>query len=683
MQLRLHLSLLGGFDCHLANGVAINIPNRKAQALLAYLTANPGRGIDREYLATFLWEDSGEVQARANLRKTLSRLRQALPSELRDCVTADLSRVGIAPASIEVDIHRFEQLVSTGTPETLEKADVLYQGLFLQGMADCGQLFEEWAGTERRRLEELALNVLQHLLNHYIIVGAIDRAIHIAIRLLGRDPLLENVHRQLIQLYLQQERYGSALDQYRRCREILARELGMPPAEETEQLRSLLQQRIDKQGETYRLAPEADDVPERATVIQTAARSRQRLRAELSSKPSIAILCFANKRATDDLVTLSESLAEDLATTLGRFRELDVVAPSTVFAYRDSGASPQQIGAELGVAYVCEGRMRSLGGPLAITTSLIEVATGRQLWAERYDREPADLYALQNEIVRKIGNTLVGRIEHAWLEMARRKPPEDWQAYDFWLRGRSALRRSGIAALEEAKRCFQQALGCDPHFARAYVGLAMTQLSEWGCFSWNHWVFPAGDALELARKAVALDDHDHQAHCILGMTQIYFGDYDGAQQRLLHALDLNPNDTDVLAHAAAGLALIGEHEQATDAGRRAIRLAPHHPEWYATFAGIALFAARCYEEAIAIMVTAPEAICNTPAFIAASYAYLGQEQRGELYRDTVRRHHHLQVTRGLFPAQISCVDWLLALDPFRNPDDLEHYANGLRKAGFD
>ncbi|MCB1715582.1 MAG: hypothetical protein KDK04_15090 [Candidatus Competibacteraceae bacterium] len=679
----LQLQLLGGFECRLQTGAAIDIPHRKARALLAYLATTPGRWVERGLLATLLWEDSGEAQARANLRKTLSRLRQALPRDTQSCLRADTSRIALNPAGIATDVHQFERCAQTGTPETLEQADVLYRGGFLQGMTDCGPLFEEWAETERRRLDELALSVLQHLLDHFIATGAIDRAIQVAIRLLGRDPLLESVHRQLIELYLQQDRIGSALEQYRRCRDSLACELGIKPSAETERLKALLQQQIPRSAADAPPAPETDDVPERATLIQSVAKARERSRSVLSAQPSIAVLCFADGGIREERFPLGESLAEDLAAALGRFRELDVLAPSTVFSYRDAAVSAQQIGAELGVAYVCEGHLRTTSEHTAISICLIEVASSKQLWAERYDGDPARLFLLQDEIIRQIGSTLIGRIEHAWLATARRKPPRDWQAYDFWLRGRSALRRPGIAALEEARRCFQQALARDPHFARAYVGLAMTQLSEWGCFSWNHWVFPGADALDLAQKAVTLDDHDHQAHCILGMAQIYKRDYEGARYRLLRALELNPNDTDVLAHAAAGLALIGEHDIAVDAGRRALRLTPHYPEWYAAFAGIALFSAHFYEEAIMAMMAAPEALCNTPAFIAASYAYLGQENQGIYYRDTVRRHYHNQVARGQFPPQLSCIDWLLALDPFQRPADFEHYADGLRRAGFE
>ena len=147
------------------------------------------------------------------------------------------------------------------------------------------------------------------------------------------------------------------------------------------------------------------------------------------------------------------------------------------------------------------------------------------------------------------------------------------------------LQRPDLAAIGEARHWFQQAVATDPHFARAYVGLAMTHLNEWACFTWNHWVFPKEEVLAQARRAVELDDHDQRAHCVLGMTELYARDYEVARPRLLKALELNPNDTDVLAHAAVGMALLGEHDLAVEVGRRALRLAPHGPEWHAAFVG--------------------------------------------------------------------------------------------------
>ena len=137
---------------------------------------------------------------------------------------------------------------------------------------------------------------------------------------------------------------------------------------------------------------------------------------------------------------------------------------------------------------------------------LIETGSARQLWAERYDCASAELFDLQDEVVGRIVGALAGQIEDARLAAARRRRPVDLAAYDLWLRGWDALRRPDLPALGEARRFFQQAVARDPQFARAYVGLALAHLNEWACFAWNHWVFPRKEVLELARKAVELDD---------------------------------------------------------------------------------------------------------------------------------------------------------------------------------
>jgi DNA-binding SARP family transcriptional activator len=677
------LSLFGGFECRAPDGAALRFPTRKVRALFAYLLVSATQSHGRSKLAALLWGDHAEAEARANLRKALSRLRACLPHEARHCLAVASGHVTLRPEGLEIDVLRFERLVADGTPDTLEGAVGLYRGPLLQDYEACGEEFDDWLGTERRRLDEMLQQALQRLLEHYVITGAIDRAIQVALRLLASDPLQESVHRSLIRLYMYQDRVGAALDQYRRCRELLARELGVEPASETESLRAQLLKLTPAApaGDQGLPRREQDELPERALVIAAAARERVRRRAELAGRPAIAVLAFAG--AGEELDRhLGEGMAEDIATELGRFCELDVLAPTTAFAYRDAAVAPERVGAEVGAAYVLEGRLRGFGEGLRLTVRLLETAGARQLWAERYDCARAAIFAVQDDVVRRIVGTVIGRIEDARLEAANRSKPQDLEAYDLWLRGWSALRRPDLAAIGQARQFFQQAVARDPHCARAYVGLALAHLNEWACFAWNHWVFPKREVLDLARKAVELDDRDHRAHCILGMARLYGHDYEGARRQLLRALELNPNDADVLAHASVAMALIGDHDLAVETGRQALRLAPHHPEWYAAFVGIALFAARLHEEAIATLAAAPEALCNTPAFIAAACAHLGRIEQCAAHRDTVYRHHGRQLARGMFPGDMSCIDWLLAMDPFQVPADAEHYASGLRKAGF-
>ena len=226
----MQLSLFGGFECRAPDGAALRFPTRKVRALFAYLLVSATQSHGRSKLAALLWGDHAEAEARANLRKALSRLRACLPHEARHCLAVAAGHVAVRPDGLEIDVLRFERLVADGTPETLEGAVGLYRGPLLQDFEACGEEFDDWLGTERRRLDEMLQQALQRLLEHYVVTGAIDRAIQVALRLLASDPLQESVHRSLIRLYMYQDRVGAALDQYRRCRELLARELGVEPA---------------------------------------------------------------------------------------------------------------------------------------------------------------------------------------------------------------------------------------------------------------------------------------------------------------------------------------------------------------------------------------------------------------------------------------------------------------------
>lgn len=357
--------------------------------------------------------------------------------------------------------------------------------------------------AERRRLDEMLRDALERLLDHYVITGGIDRAIQIALRLFALDFLQEAVHRTLIRLYMYQDRVGSALDQYRRCRDLLDQELGVGPDPQTERLRAELLKLLPGDAADGDGAParERDDLPERPLLVRAAARRRPDQRFEPTGRPSIAVLSFAGAGKEETWRHLGDGMAEDIATGLGRFRELDVIAPTSALAYRDALVPPERAGAELGTAYVLEGRLRSSGGGLRATVRLVETETARQLWAERCDFAPNAIFSVQDRLACRIVGTLIGQIEQVRLQAAKRRPPADLAAYDLWLRGWSALKRPDLAAIREARRFFQQALAVDPHFARAYVGLAMAHLNEWACFSWNHSFVLHKEALDLGSRA--------------------------------------------------------------------------------------------------------------------------------------------------------------------------------------
>ena len=681
----LRAKLLGSCDCRTAAGEGVVFPTRKTRALFAFLVSMAGQAQSRERLSGLLWGNQSEAQARTNLRGTLSRLRSALPAEARPLIVTESGGIAISADGLEVDTALFHHCLSSATPDSLERAVVLYRGAFLQGLENLGEDFDEWLLTERRQLEESFQQALQQLLDHYIVTGAIDRGIQTALRLVHLDPLQETLHRSLIRLYLNQDRVGAALAQYHQCRKLLSEELGVAPDPETERLQAEILKKLpaSESGGPDSLEVERGALPEHSGTFGATVSLRERQRGAATGLPSIAVLAFRGQAAEGAPRHVTDGLAEDIAIELGRFRELEVISPASTLAYRDAPVSPEQIGRELGASYVLSGSLRIRDKALRISVGLLDAKSAEQIWAERFDCMLDTLFAAQDELIQRIVTSLVGRIKDASLKAARRKRPSEWAPYDLWLRGWDRLKQPDLKAIKEAHEYFDQAISADPHFARPYVGKAIAHLNEWACFSWNHWYFLKKDALEMARTAVRLDDHDNRAQCVLGIAQVYAGDYGQAKKHFSNALDLNPNDCDVLANAACAFALIGESDAAVAAGRKAIRLAPHHPDWYVAMVGLALYAARHYEEAVEIISTAPEAVCSTPAVLAAAYAQLGEPERGAGYKDTVIRYFRRMVARGDYPSNKSCVDWLMDLDPFQRPDDAAHYEDGLRKAGFE
>src|SRR5262245_6120402 len=237
---RLELTLLGGFQARLVPRGPINVPTRKARALLAYLALPPGKPHARDRLAALLWGDLPQAQSRGSLRKALFWLRQALG----DRVIADAETVELNADAASIDVGQFERRLADGSATALAEAADLYQGDLLAGLTLREAPFEEWLGGERERLRELWVNGLTRLLDHQRQAGQTDGAILTAVKLIAADPLQEPVHRTLMQLYMQAGRRGAALRQYQTCVTLLERELRAQPGDATKALyREILQSR--------------------------------------------------------------------------------------------------------------------------------------------------------------------------------------------------------------------------------------------------------------------------------------------------------------------------------------------------------------------------------------------------------------------------------------------------------
>jgi len=302
--------LLGGFDARTGAGDPVTLPTRKGQALLAYLALDADRPQPRGKLTALLWERSAEPQARASLRQTLSSLRRALAAAGADVLRADAQSVWLEPGAVQCDAVLLECLLDESTPQALERAASLYGGELLAGFALREEGFEEWLMSERERLRELALEGMERLAESHVEAGMNEAGVRVATRLLALDPLRESGYRVLMRLYAAQGRREAAIEQYRRCRETLRRELDAASAPQTDALLEAVR------SGTF--------VPAESSSRQGASRAEgvEPPRARAAERRQVCALCVRLSSSTGaaDLEAEHERLRDVLQTAQGVIR---------------------------------------------------------------------------------------------------------------------------------------------------------------------------------------------------------------------------------------------------------------------------------------------------------------------------------------------------------------------------
>lgn len=392
----------------------------------------------------------------------------------------------------------------------------------------------------------------------------------------------------------------------------------------------------------------------------------------LPIKPSIAVLPFTNMSGDPGQEYFSDGMTEDIITELSRFRGLFVIARNSSFAYKGKSVDLREVGGELGVQYLLEGSVRRSGGRIRVNAQLIDTETNHHIWAERYDRQSEDVFAVQDELTETIAATLEARLGAAAQDRARRKPPGSLQAYDYFLRGQAVICRTAEDNLH-AREAYHKAIELDPGCARAWAGVALSYVLDWTS-RWGDSLESALDrALEAAQKAVALDNLDGHAHRILGSVLLQRGEHERAREHLELALRQNPNDANSYSSLANLMSFMRETEAANKAIATAIRLNPHHPSWYLWCQAFAYIVGGSYEEAVAALKTA---IARYPDFVtphrqlAVCYVRLGlgADARKEV-------SEILRLDPGYTLARLA------ERLPFRFPEDREQYLADLRRAG--
>ena len=384
-----------------------------------------------------------------------------------------------------------------------------------------------------------------------------------------------------------------------------------------------------------------------------------------ADKPSIAVLPFINMSGDPEQAYFSDGIAEDIITELARSRSLQVIARNSSFQFRGSSTDIAAVRRALGVRYVLEGSVRRAGGRIRVTAQLIDAVTQSHIWAERYDREIQDIFAVQDEVTRAIVATLEGRIMVSGAEQARRKPTKEWAAYDHFLQGRDCDYRYDI---HQSIANFRRATELDPDYMQAHALLAI-QL----CM--RYLLDERGETLAEAnlhaQRAMALDENSAYAQGSMGWILLRSGQIEAAGQYFRRTVELSPNEVGLAVDWANWLMYMNRPDEALRELDLLLQRDPYPPAYIWEVRGETLYFLKRYDEAIASLRKLRGDHYWGPMFLAAAFAQSGQmaEARRELAAllkakptTTLRT-----LVKGLRYADSSMTD---------------HVLQGLRKAGL-
>lgn len=312
--------------------------------------------------------------------------------------------------------------------------------------------------------------------------------------------------------------------------------------------------------------------------------------------PTLVVLPF--KIASEGLDDyFCDGLTEDVIANLTHFRELRVIASGSSFHFKSRDIPLAEIAEKLGAGYVVDGSVRREGQQLRVAVQLIEAASGVSLWADRYDRQLEDIFAVQDTITHMIVASLGVRMQDTALTHALRKSPSEWDAYDCLLRARRYTATLDEAMHAEARDLLERAIALDPNYAEAHALLANVYLAEYR-FSANPRPNSVERALAMALKATQLDPQSAYARCWLAIVHFFQKDIGKFEAEAQRSLDLNPTDPEILAEVGHYYSFLGEYERGSKLSDRAKVLNPLHPGWFHFSSALLHFHQHRYEDVL-------------------------------------------------------------------------------------
>ena len=403
---------------------------------------------------------------------------------------------------------------------------------------------------------------------------------------------------------------------------------------------------------------------------------------EIQQKPSIVVLPFTNMSGDPEQEYFSDGITEDVITELSRFGVLYVIARHSSSSLKGKEIDHRGIADKLGVQYIVEGSVRRAGSRVRVTAQLIDAETGNHVWAERYDRELEDIFAVQDELTRSIVSVLPGRVQENVAERASRKQTDNLKAYEFMLRAKAVRDSFTAEATAQARRLYERAIELDPRYARAYMYLADTYLVDFmlGIEQED----TVSKMVELTQRALSLDGHEIAIQEHLGYAYIVEGRWEDAERQFDRVLEKIGNEGEQMLWCGFGLLWIGQAERTKEITLEAMQMDPLHPSSYEWVLGQAYFFLHAYEDVVQTFTR--EALLNSLAYgcLAGAYAHLGRMDEARDALDLFVQERHREFASRDLVVEGNTITALAG--SYRKHWKLESYwetfCNGLREAGL-
>ncbi|HKS87453.1 MAG TPA: winged helix-turn-helix domain-containing tetratricopeptide repeat protein [Pseudolabrys sp.] len=395
----------------------------------------------------------------------------------------------------------------------------------------------------------------------------------------------------------------------------------------------------------------------------------------LPDRPAIAVLPFVNMSGEPEQEYFSDGISEDIITALSKLRWFFVIARNSSFTYKGKSVHMKQIAEELGVGYVLEGSVRKSGEHVRITAQLIDVTTGSQIWAERYDRAIADVFAVQDEITEAIVAAIEPQLYVAENFRAQRKPPDSMDAWDLVIRGLSHYWRLTRQDNVVAQALLEKAITIDPNYGQALGVLAASHTFS-AHMGWSEMSTAVPIAERAALAAIRADSEDPWAHYALGNVYLFTRRFDDSLAEFELALRLNPSFSLAQGYYGLTLSYCGRWQEGDLAASRALRLSPRDP-FAALYYGIAAYSqfnGRNYDEAMRL---ARESIRQRVDFVGGHRVLTsaaGMAGRADIATAALQELRRAQPNVSL--------SWIEKQMPFKLDADRKHYLEGFRRAGL-